>query len=123
MWHRISSDQLLDVAESDLDYAMKFDKVPAAEYKKVQYIDRTVLDQLRRLSAEQIWDSHLVLLVPDLDERKSAVGALRADHTIPNRDANRVTLYCGRQDIDGVLYSCFPDPSREKDGSHRIASC
>jgi hypothetical protein len=28
---------------------------------------------LRRLSAEQIWDSHLVLLVPDLDERKSAV--------------------------------------------------
>lgn len=25
---------------------------------------------LRRLSAEQIWDSHLVLLVPDLDERK-----------------------------------------------------
>ena len=43
----------LDVAESDLDYAMKFDKVPAAEYKKVQYIDRTVLDQLRRLSAER----------------------------------------------------------------------
>ena len=28
---------------------------------------------LRRLSAEQIWDSHLVLLVPDLDERKSAM--------------------------------------------------
>ncbi len=28
---------------------------------------------LRRLSAEQIWDSHLVLLVPDLDERKAAV--------------------------------------------------
>lgn len=28
---------------------------------------------LRRLSAEQIWDSHLVLLVPDLDERKPAV--------------------------------------------------
>ena len=27
--------------------------------------------QLRRLSAEQVWDSHLVLLVPDLDERKS----------------------------------------------------
>jgi carboxyl-terminal processing protease len=43
----------LDVAESDLDYAMKFDKVDAAEYKKVHYIDRTVLDQLRRLSAER----------------------------------------------------------------------
>lgn len=28
---------------------------------------------LRRLSAEQIWDSHLVLLVPDLDQRKPAV--------------------------------------------------
>jgi carboxyl-terminal processing protease len=43
----------LDVAESDLDYAMKFDKVDAAEYKKVNYVDRTVLDQLRRLSAER----------------------------------------------------------------------
>lgn len=28
---------------------------------------------LRRLSAEQIWDSHLVLLVPDLDQRKPAL--------------------------------------------------
>ncbi|MBL9210739.1 MAG: DUF1549 domain-containing protein [Opitutaceae bacterium] len=28
---------------------------------------------LRRLSAEQIWDSHLALLVPDLDERKPAL--------------------------------------------------
>ena len=27
--------------------------------------------QLRRLSAEQIWDSHLVLLAQDIDERKS----------------------------------------------------
>lgn len=27
--------------------------------------------QLRRLSAEQIWDSYLVLLVPDIDQRKS----------------------------------------------------
>lgn len=27
--------------------------------------------QLRRLSAEQIWDSHLVLLVKDIDERKT----------------------------------------------------
>ena len=43
----------LDVAESDLDYAMKFDKVEPADYKKVNYVDRTVLDQLRRLSAER----------------------------------------------------------------------
>ncbi|MEY2879053.1 MAG: hypothetical protein RLZZ15_1433, partial [Verrucomicrobiota bacterium] len=28
---------------------------------------------LRRLSAEQIWDSHLVLLVPDLDQRRAAL--------------------------------------------------
>ncbi|MBI4622784.1 MAG: DUF1549 domain-containing protein [Verrucomicrobia bacterium] len=28
---------------------------------------------LRRRSAEQIWDSHLVLLVPDLDQRKAAM--------------------------------------------------
>jgi carboxyl-terminal processing protease len=43
----------LDVAESDLDYAMKFDKVPAVKYDKVNYVDRTVLDQLKRLSAER----------------------------------------------------------------------
>lgn len=43
----------LDVGESDLDYALKFDKVDAADYKKVNLVDRTVLDQLRRLSADR----------------------------------------------------------------------
>ncbi len=39
--------------------------------------------QLRRLSAEQIWDSHLVLLVPDIDQRKSTFryqGPLATEH-------------------------------------------
>jgi hypothetical protein len=31
---------------------------------------------LRRLAAEQLWDSTLTLLVPDLDERKSSRGDL-----------------------------------------------
>jgi len=31
---------------------------------------------LRRLTAEQLWDSTLTLLVPDLDERKSSRGDL-----------------------------------------------
>ncbi|MCY2976254.1 MAG: DUF1549 domain-containing protein [Planctomycetota bacterium] len=39
--------------------------------------------QLRRLSAEQIWDSHLVLLAPDIDERKSTFryeGSIAPEH-------------------------------------------
>ncbi|MGB8166992.1 MAG: DUF1549 domain-containing protein [Chthoniobacteraceae bacterium] len=39
--------------------------------------------QLRRLSAEQIWDSHLVFLVPAIDERKSTFryeGPLATEH-------------------------------------------
>ncbi|QOV91218.1 DUF1549 domain-containing protein [Humisphaera borealis] len=39
--------------------------------------------QLRRLSAEQIWDSHLVLLAPDIDQRKSTFryeGPLATEH-------------------------------------------
>jgi carboxyl-terminal processing protease len=43
----------LDGSESDLDYAMKFDKVESADYKKLNYVDRTVLDQLRRLSHDR----------------------------------------------------------------------
>jgi hypothetical protein len=39
--------------------------------------------QLRRLSAEQIWDSHLVLLAQDIDQRKSNFryeGSLATEH-------------------------------------------
>lgn len=43
----------LDVAESDLDYAMKFDKVPSVEYKRVNYLQPAVVDQLRRRSMER----------------------------------------------------------------------
>ena len=43
----------LDVGEADLDYAMKFDKVPAAEYKRVNDVQPAVIEQLRRLSMER----------------------------------------------------------------------
>jgi carboxyl-terminal processing protease len=43
----------LDVAESDLDYAMKFDKVPAAEYKRVNQVQPAIVDQIRRRSMER----------------------------------------------------------------------
>jgi carboxyl-terminal processing protease len=47
----------LDVGESDLDYAMKFDRVDPVSYKKVNMVDRTVLDQLRRFSSSRCAES------------------------------------------------------------------
>jgi carboxyl-terminal processing protease len=38
------------ISESDLDYALEFDRVPAASFRKTNRVDRTVLDQLDRLS-------------------------------------------------------------------------
>lgn len=43
----------LDVAESDLDYAMKFDKVPAAKYERVKDAPPALVDQIRRRSLER----------------------------------------------------------------------
>jgi len=38
------------ISESDLDYALEFDRVKAASFRKTNRVDRTVLDQLNRLS-------------------------------------------------------------------------
>ncbi len=43
----------LDVAESDLDYAMKFDKVPAVDYKRVNAVQPALIDQIRRRSLDR----------------------------------------------------------------------
>jgi carboxyl-terminal processing protease len=43
----------LDVAESDLDYAMKFDKVPSVGYQRANYVQPAVVDQVRRRSMER----------------------------------------------------------------------
>ncbi len=47
----------LDVAESDLDYAMKFDKVPSVDYKRVNNVQPAVIDQIRRRSIERRSDN------------------------------------------------------------------
>jgi carboxyl-terminal processing protease len=41
------------ISEQDLDYSMEFDKVDPAEYDRVHQVDRTVLDQLSKLSIER----------------------------------------------------------------------
>ena len=43
----------LDVAESDLDYAMKFDQVEAAPLETANQIDPAMVDQLRALSLQR----------------------------------------------------------------------
>lgn len=45
--------------------------------------------QLRRLSAEQIWDSHLVLLAKDIDERKSV---FRLEGTLDTQRLKKLTV-------------------------------
>jgi carboxyl-terminal processing protease len=40
----------LDIGESDLDYAMEFDRVPPSPYRKMNYTDGAMLGQLRDLS-------------------------------------------------------------------------
>ncbi|MBI2825603.1 MAG: carboxy terminal-processing peptidase [Planctomycetia bacterium] len=43
----------LPVGESDLDYALSFDRVNEAPYRKLQLVDRQLTDQLNTLSAER----------------------------------------------------------------------
>ena len=45
--------------------------------------------QLRRLSAEQIWDSHLVMLAKDIDERKSV---FRLEGTLDTQRLKKLTV-------------------------------
>ena len=52
--------------------------------------------QLRRLSAEQIWDSHLVLLVKDLDERKSV---FRLEGTMDTDRLKKLTVMTAEEII------------------------
>jgi carboxyl-terminal processing protease len=47
----------LDVGESDLDYALKFDQVPAASYTKVNMVDKGTVDELRNRSGSRVHES------------------------------------------------------------------
>lgn len=43
----------LDVGEGDLDYAMEFDRVPAASFRQVNMVDTAMVNQLRDLSQQR----------------------------------------------------------------------
>ncbi len=47
----------LDVGESDLDFALKFDRVNSAPYAKVNLVDKRVVDELRARSAQRVQQS------------------------------------------------------------------
>jgi carboxyl-terminal processing protease len=47
----------LDVGEADLDYALKFDKVNAADYTKVNMVDKPTVEELRSRSAQRVKES------------------------------------------------------------------
>ena len=41
------------MGEADLDYALNFDKVDEVPYRKLQFVDHAMVDQLSKLSAER----------------------------------------------------------------------
>lgn len=43
----------MDVAESDLDYAIEFDRVPASEYSKYNMVNEPIVSELRTASADR----------------------------------------------------------------------
>lgn len=47
----------LDVGESDLDYALKFDRVNSTPYAKVNLVDKRIVDELRTRSARRVQQS------------------------------------------------------------------
>ncbi|MHB1033478.1 MAG: carboxy terminal-processing peptidase [Pirellulales bacterium] len=47
----------LDVGESDLDYALKFDRVPAASFNRLDLVNDAILVQLRNASAQRCGQS------------------------------------------------------------------
>jgi carboxyl-terminal processing protease len=47
----------LDVGESDLDYATKFDHIDPATYTKVNMVDKSVVEELKNRSAQRVHDS------------------------------------------------------------------
>ncbi len=44
----------MDIGEADLDYALKFDRVPKAEYPKLNMVTPQLIDQLRKKSSERV---------------------------------------------------------------------
>ncbi|MEX2139836.1 MAG: carboxy terminal-processing peptidase [Pirellulales bacterium] len=47
----------LDVGEGDLDFALKFDKIDAAEFSKETLVDPKLVEELRQLSQRRITDN------------------------------------------------------------------
>jgi carboxyl-terminal processing protease len=59
----------LDIGESDLDYAMEFDRVAPSPYRKMTYTDSTMLGQLRDLSRRRTEQSDEFKKISDKIEK------------------------------------------------------
>lgn len=47
----------MDVSEADLDYALAFDQVPAARFKRVDMVSKDVIEELKKSSAQRCQQS------------------------------------------------------------------
>jgi carboxyl-terminal processing protease len=84
----------LDVAESDLDYAMKFDKVPSVEYKRVNHVPPALVDQIRRRSMERRANS------PEFQKEQQRIDRYLAQKKRKTVSLNEAKFMADREELD-----------------------
>jgi len=70
----------LDVGETDLDYALKFDRVDPAPYSKVNLVEKPVVDELRARSSARVGKSEDFQKV---DKKIARLAQIKAQKSVP----------------------------------------
>jgi carboxyl-terminal processing protease len=88
------SDALQGISESDLDWAMKFDKVPANTYSKYNQVTAEILGQLRSHSAERVKSS------PDFEKLGRIVARYKEQNLTKEVPLNEDKFLAQRKEFD-----------------------
>ncbi|MBL9125555.1 MAG: carboxy terminal-processing peptidase [Planctomycetaceae bacterium] len=84
----------LDIGESDLDYAMEFDRVPATPFRKMNYSDSAMLNQLRDLSKRRIEQS------PDFQKVQEKIAKYEQQKRRKTVDLNEEKFLAERKELN-----------------------
>jgi carboxyl-terminal processing protease len=88
------TDAIQGVSEADLDWAMKFDKVPANTYSKYNQVTSEILGQLRSLSAERVKSS------PDFEKLSRVVARYKEQNLTKEVPLNEEKFLAQRKEFD-----------------------
>lgn len=88
------TDAIQGVSEADLDWAMKFDKVPANTYSKYNQVTAEILGQLRSLSAERVKSS------PDFEKLGRVVARYKEQNLTKEVPLNEEKFLAQRKEFD-----------------------